>query len=60
MVVFEAGPSLTEKAEQERKRLQNIYIFMGLTTGSQNVRGGGVCCLWKSQCKRMRKCVQSL
>ena len=36
--VFEAGRSLTEKAEQERKRLQNVYIFVGLTARSQNVR----------------------
>ena len=36
--VFEAGTSLTEKAEQERKRLQNVYIFVRLTAGSQNVR----------------------
>ena len=26
--VFEAGKSLTEKAEQERKRLQNVYVPM--------------------------------
>ena len=26
--VFEAGTSLTEKAEQERKRLQNVYAPM--------------------------------
>ena len=26
--VFEAGRSLTEKAEQERKRLQNVYAPM--------------------------------
>ena len=26
--VFEAGKSLTEKAEQERKRLQNVYAPM--------------------------------
>ena len=38
VIVFEAGPRLTEKAEQERKRLQNIYIFLGLTAGSQNIR----------------------
>ena len=37
VVVFEAGASLTEKAEEERKRLQNVYIFVGLTAGSQNV-----------------------
>ena len=36
--MFEAGRSLTEKAEQERKRFQNVYIFAGLTAGSQNVR----------------------
>ena len=36
--VFEAGRNLTEKTEQERKRLQNVYIFVGLTAGSQNVR----------------------
>ena len=29
---------LEEKAEQERKRFQNVYIFVGLTAGSQNVR----------------------
>ena len=38
VVVFEAGASLTEKAGQERKRSQNMYIFVGLTAGSQNVR----------------------
>ena len=27
-VVFEAGTSLTEKTEQERKRLQNVYAPM--------------------------------
>ena len=39
-VVFEAGTSLTEKTEQEKKkkRLQNVYIFVGSTAGSQNVR----------------------
>ena len=37
-VVFEAGTSLTEKAEQERKRLQNVYIFVWLTAGSQDIR----------------------
>ena len=36
--VFEAGKSLTEKAEQERRMLQNVYIFVGLTAGSSNVR----------------------
>ena len=36
--VFEAGRSQTEKAEQERKGLQNVCIFVGLTAGSQNVR----------------------
>ena len=40
MVVFEAGASLTEKAEEERKRLLNVYIFVGLIAGSQNVREG--------------------
>ena len=38
VVVFKAEASLTEKAEEERKRLQNVYIFIGLTAGSQNVR----------------------
>ena len=33
--VFQAGRSLTEKAEEGRKRLQNVYIFVGLTAGSQ-------------------------
>ena len=42
VVVFEAGASLTEKAEQESKRLQNVYIFVGLTAGSQNV--------WEREC----------
>ena len=54
--VFEAGRSLTEKAELERKRLWNIYIFVGLTAGNQNVRERekeSVCCLCKSQCKRV-------
>ena len=36
--IFEAGRNLTEKAKQERKRLQKVYIFVGLTAGSQNVR----------------------
>ena len=36
--VLEAVTSLTEKAGQERKRLRNIYIFVGLNTGSQNER----------------------
>ena len=36
--VFEPGRSLTEKAEQERKRLQNVYTFFRLTAGSQNIR----------------------
>ena len=36
VVVFEAGASLTEKAEQERKRLRNVYIFVGLSAGSLN------------------------
>ena len=38
VVVFETGASLTEKAEEERKRLRNVYIFVGLIAGSQNVR----------------------
>ena len=46
--VLEAGRNLTEKAEQERKRLQNVYIFAGLTAGSQNVKER-VCFLSKSQ-----------
>ncbi len=58
-VVFEAGKSLTKKAEQERKRLQNVYIFVGLTAGSQNVRER-VCCLWKLKRERMRESVLSL
>ena len=33
--VFEARKSLTEKTEEERKGLQNVYIFVGLTAGSQ-------------------------
>ena len=40
MVVFEAGASLIIKAEEERKRLQNIFIFVELTAGSQNEREG--------------------
>ena len=40
VVMFEAGASLTKKAEEERKRLQNVYIFIGLIAGSQNVREG--------------------
>ena len=35
--VFEAVTSLTEKAGQERKMLRNVYIFVGLSAGSQNV-----------------------
>ena len=38
VVVFEAEANLTKKAEEERKRLQNVNIFVGLTAGSQNVR----------------------
>ena len=38
VVVFEARASLTEKAEQERKGFQNVYIVVGLTAGSQNVK----------------------
>ena len=54
MVVFEAEASLTEKAEEERKRLQNVYIFVGLTAGSQNVcERERESCLYKSQCKRV-------
>ena len=37
-VMFAAGKSLTEKAEQERKRLQSVYIFVELAARSQNVR----------------------
>ena len=40
--MFEAGKSLTEKAEQERKRFQNVNIFVGLTAGSQNIRESAV------------------
>ena len=47
--VFEAVKSLTRKVEEEGKRLQNVYIFLGLTAGNQNVREY-VC---KSQCKRV-------
>ena len=36
--ISEAGRSLTEKAEQERKRLQNVYIFVWVTIRIQNVR----------------------
>ncbi len=43
--VFEAGRSLTKKAEQERKRLQNAYIFVGLSAGSQNVRESVCVCV---------------
>ena len=38
VVVFVAGASLTVKVEKGRKWLQNVYIFVGLTAGSQNVR----------------------
>ena len=34
VVVFEAGKILTEKVEEERKRLQNVYTFVGLTAAS--------------------------
>ena len=34
---FSAG-RLTEKAKQERKRLQNVYIFVYVNAGNQNVR----------------------
>ena len=36
--VFEAERSLAKKAKQKRKRLQNVYIFVGLSAGNQNVR----------------------
>ena len=56
--VFEAGRSLTKKAEQERNGLQNVYIFIGLSPGSQNVRERErVCCLCKWKCER--ECVVS-
>ena len=58
VVVFEAGKSLTEKVEQERNGLQNVYIFVGLTAGSQNVRERE-CCLCKSKWKE-RECVVSV
>ena len=49
------------EAEQERKRLQNIYIFVGLAAGSQNVREReSVYCLWKSQFEKMRECAISV
>ena len=35
VVVFEAGASITKKEEQDRKRLQNVYIFVGLTAGER-------------------------
>ena len=38
MVVFEVEANQTEKAEEERKSLQNVYIFVRVTAGSQNVR----------------------
>ena len=64
MVVFEAGGNRTEKAEgaslikkaeEERKRLQNIFIFVELTAGSQNVRerergGHSVCVCVSGSC----------
>ena len=34
---FDAGRSPTDKAEQEGKRLQNVYIIVRLTPWSQNV-----------------------
>ena len=59
MVVFEAGASLTEKAGKERKRLQNIYIFVGLTAGSQNVRERERVCV-VSGSHNVRECVVSV
>ena len=65
--VFETGTSLTEKAEQERKRLQNVYAPMlcvlgcVLLTGKvklflevKNEERERECCLCKSKCERMR------
>ena len=67
VAVFEAGRSLTEKAEQERKRSQNVYAPMlhvlscVLLTGRVKLflevemkRGRErECRLWKSKCERM-------
>ena len=51
-----AEESLTKKAGHERKRLQNIYIFVGLTAGSQNVTES-VCVVSGSYNVRERECV---
>ena len=56
--VFEAGRSLTEKAEQKRKRMQNVYapmlrVLSCVTKWRERERES---CLWKSKCKRVRVC----
>ena len=62
--VFETGTSLTEKAEQVRKRSQNVYTPMlrvlscVLLTGKVKLflevemKSERECCLWKSKCER--------
>ena len=62
--VFETGASLTKEAEQERKRLQNVYAPMlhvlscVLLTGKVKLflevkmKRERECCLWKSKCER--------
>ena len=47
--VFEVGRSLIEKAEQERKRLQNVYILVGVDCWKSKCKRECVCCLWESK-----------
>ena len=59
--VFKAGTSLIEKAEQEIKRLQNVYAPMLRVLSYVNKWREResvcvcvcVCCLWKLKCERL-------
>ena len=60
--VFETGTSLTEKADQERKKSQNVYALIlrvlscVLQTGKVKlfleVEMKRECCLWKLKCEK--------
>ena len=52
-VVFEDGASLTKKAEQERKRLQNVHAPMLRVLSCVTKWRERESCLWKSKCKRV-------
>ena len=56
--VFEAGTSLTEKAEQERKRLQNVYAPI-LYVLNCVLLTGKVKLFLEVEIKRMRECAVS-